>query len=107
MPLVRALQKLRFSEKGPLPQVLHLSDAFAVMLLCLQSGQALRAPESDAAETIFCVLAGDGFIEEGGERHPVSVGDVVIIPTATTKALIASEGTMSVLGVRHLGRRRA
>jgi quercetin dioxygenase-like cupin family protein len=103
VPLMLALERQRFSERGPRPQVLHMGDHLAVMLLCLQGGQELRAPEGDATETLFCVLAGDGEIVEGGERHAVGVGDVVVVPAGTPKALVANSGTMSVLGVRHLG----
>lgn len=102
MPLTRALERQRFSERGPRPQVMHMGDHLAVMLLCLQHGQELRAPEGDATETLFCVLAGDGEIVEGDDRHAVGVGDVVLVPAGTQKALVAGGATMSVLGVRHL-----
>ncbi len=103
MPLIRALECQCFSERGPRPQVLHMGDHIAVMLLCLQDGQELRAPEGDATETLFCVLAGDGEIVEGDERHRVEVGDVVVVPAGTQKAVVAGGGILSVLGVRHMG----
>lgn len=107
MPLMRALERQRFSERGPRPQVLSMGDHLAVMLLCLQAGQELRAPEDDTAETLFCVLVGAGEIVEGDERHAVAVGDVVVVPAGTQKALVAGGGPMSVLGVRDLGGRDA
>lgn len=107
MPLMHALERQRFSERGARPQVLCMGDHLAVMLLCLQAGQELRAPDDDTMETLFCVLAGAGEIVEGDERHAVKVGDVVVVPAGTQKALVAGDGTMSVLGVRHLGGRDA
>lgn len=103
MPLIRALERQRFSERGARPQVLHMGDHLAVMLLCLQGHQELRAPDDDATETLFCVLAGEGEVVEGDERHAVGVGDVVVVPAGTQKALVARGETMSVLGVRSLG----
>lgn len=102
MPLMHALEHQRFSEVGPLPQVLNMGDTFAVMLLCLQTGQELRAPESDDAETLFCVLSGAGTILEGDSEHSTKVGNVVHIPPGVSKALIAPEGNFIVLGVRAL-----
>lgn len=102
MPHVRALEKRQFSEAGPLPQVLSVGENLAVMLLCLQQGQELRAPEGDGSETLFSVLSGEGLVIEGKTRHAVAAGDVVHVMPGETKALIAADGEMSVLGVRHL-----
>lgn len=102
MPLIHALERRKFSEHGPAPQVLNLGTNLATMLLCLKEGQELRAPERDTGETLFCVLAGDGFVLEGEERHCVATGDVVHVAGGERKALIAGSGELSVLGVRHL-----
>ena len=101
MPLYHALERQKFSEAGPLPQVLNMGDKLALMLLCLQAEQVLHAPEGDSAETLFCVLSGDGSIVEGETHHSVATGDVVYIPPGTTKALIAHKN-FTVLGVRVL-----
>lgn len=105
MPLVHALTRQKFSDAGPVPQVLNMGKRQAVMLLCLQKEQELRAPESDTAETLFYVLAGSGRILEGEVEHQVEHGDVVHIPLGTSKALIAGSGTFSVLGVRAMKER--
>ena len=76
MPRVAALERQRFSQAGPLPQVLSVGKGLAAMLLCLQGEQLLEAPESDGAETLFCVLAGEGVIREGAAEHRVAAGDV-------------------------------
>lgn len=102
MPLLKPLDLLRFSERGPVPRPLHMGDGMVVMLLCLQNGQQLVAPDNDLTETIFTVLQGNGFIQENDERHPVAVGDVVHVMPGSTKALIAGEGTFAVLGTRRL-----
>lgn len=103
MPLLKPLEQARYSDRGPVPRPLNLGDGMVVMLLCLQNGQELIAPESDVTETIFTVLEGNGFIQEGEERHTVGPGDVVHIDAGTTKALVAGEGTFTVLGTRRLG----
>lgn len=103
MPLLKPLERTRFSERGPVPRPLNMGEGLAVMLLCLQNGQELIAPESDVTETIFTVLEGSGFIHEGEERHSVAAGDVVHVDAGTTKALVAGEGTFTVLGTRRLG----
>lgn len=72
------------------------------MLLCLQDKQRLQAPESDAAETLFCVLSGQGFIHEGGLRHRVEAGDLVHLLPGSAKAIEAAGGCLTVLGVRAL-----
>lgn len=102
MPLLKPLELVRFSERGPVPRPLHMGDCMVVMLLCLQNGQEIIAPDNDLTETIFTVLEGDGFIQEDDERHPVEVGDVVHVMPGSTKALIAGEGTFAVLGTRRL-----
>ncbi len=79
-----------------------MGDGIAVMLLCLQNGQKIIAPEGDVTETVFTVLEGSGFIREDAERHAVSVGDVVHILPGSKKALIAGDGTFTVLGTRRL-----
>ena len=102
MPLMRALARAKFSDAGPRPQALHVGEHQAVMLLCLQRGQELRAPDGNAAETLFTVLDGEGAVIEGEERHAVAAGDVVHVAAGVAKALVAGAGTMTVLGVRHL-----
>ncbi len=88
-----------------------MGDGVAVMLLCLQCGQQLVAPDNDAAETVFTVLDGSGRIREGDEVHEVAAGDTVHVLPQVAKSLEAGEGTFTVLGVRRLGdrpeRRRA
>jgi quercetin dioxygenase-like cupin family protein len=106
MPLINALEKRRFSDKGPRPQALAVGKNMAVMLLCLQCGQVLQPPESDASEVLFLVLEGEGTIREGEIEHAVKTGDLVHIPPGERKALIAGEGTFTVLGVRHLKGRK-
>lgn len=105
MPLIHALARRAFSERGPRPQALHVGENQAVMLLCLQDGQELRAPEGDTGETTFAVLEGEGSVIEGEDHHAVTVGDVVHVAPGITKALVAGAGTMTVLGVRHLAGR--
>lgn len=105
MPRVAALERQRFSAAGPLPQVLSVGAGLAVMLLCLQGEQLLEAPEGDGAETLFCVLAGEGVIREGEAEHRVAAGDVVHALPGERKALRAEGSPMTVLGVRRLERR--
>jgi hypothetical protein len=38
---------VRYSERGPVPRPLHMGEGMVVMLLCLQKGQELIAPEND------------------------------------------------------------
>lgn len=102
MPRVSAYAMRKFSEAGPLPQVLNLGPSFAVMLVCLQDHQELRAPEGDRAETVFTVLAGAGFVLEGDVRHEVEAGDVVHVMPGERKGLIAAGGELSIIGVRHV-----
>lgn len=102
MPLLKPLEQVRYSERGPVPRPLHMGEGMVVMLLCLQNGQELIAPDNDLTETVFTVLEGTGFIQEDEERHPVSAGSVVHIMPGSTKALIAGEGTFTVLGTRRL-----
>ncbi len=102
MPLLHPLAQLRYSERGPVPRPLHMGDGMVVMLLCLQDGQELRAPDSDTAETVFTVLEGSGYIHEGEEVHTVGPGDVVHIMPGTTKSLVAAEGPFAVLGTRRM-----
>lgn len=102
MPLIHALQRRKFSDAGPRPQALQVGEHQALMLLCLQDGQELRAPKNDVAETTFAILEGEGSVIEGEEHHAVATGDVVHIAPGVQKALVAGAGTMTVLGVRHL-----
>ncbi|MEJ2291268.1 MAG: hypothetical protein P8Y13_08530 [Deinococcales bacterium] len=106
MPLSHALEARRFSNAGPVPQPLSVGEGLAAMLLCLQRGQRLQAPESDEAETVFTVLAGVGAVIDGEERFEVRAGDVVHVLPGRVKALEAGDGTFTVLGVRRLGGRR-
>lgn len=107
MPLTRALEGRRFSRAGPVPRPLSVGEGLAAMLLCLQDGQRLQAPESDDAETVFTVLDGSGYVTDGGERFAVAAGDVVHVLPGRCKALEAGEGRLTVVGVRRLaGRRR-
>lgn len=102
MPLIKPMEHARYSERGPVPRPLHMGEGMVVMLLCLQNGQEIIAPENDLTETIFTVLEGSGFIQEGDQRHTVGPGDVVHIMPGSTKALIAGEGAFAVLGTRRL-----
>lgn len=102
MPLHTPLDQARYSKRGPVPRPLSVGPGLAVMLLCLQNGQELVAPEDDRTETVFTVLEGEGFITEGSERHPVSAGDVVHVLPDSAKTLTAGEGTFTVLGTRRL-----
>lgn len=102
MPLVKPLEQARYSERGPVPRPLNMGEGMVVMLLCLQKGQELVAPENDLTETVFTVLEGDGFIREDATLHAVSAGDVVHVLPGSTKALVAGEGTFLVLGTRRL-----
>lgn len=102
MPLLEPMEQTKYSERGPVPQVLSMGDGLAVMLLCLQNGQELVAPESDRTETLFTVLEGSGFIREADALHEVSPGQAVHILPGSSKALIAGEGTFTVLGTRRL-----
>ncbi|HEX7001786.1 MAG TPA: hypothetical protein VF164_08825 [Trueperaceae bacterium] len=106
MPLLKPLEQRRFSEHGPVPRPLSMGSGLAVMLLCLQSGQTLVAPQGDEAETVFTVLDGDGSVREGTTTHPVRAGDVVHVMAGDDKSLVAGEGTFTVLGVRRLAERR-
>lgn len=102
MPLLKPLEAQRFSEHGPLPQALSVGENLAVMLLCLQSGQELTAPEGDTSETLFHVLEGEGTVRDGDEHHPVQANGTVHVMPGSSKALVAGEGTLTVMGVRHL-----
>lgn len=102
MPLIRPLEQTRYSGRGPVPRPLKLGEGLVTMLLCLQNGQEIVAPETDRTETVFTVLDGQGFIREDDERHPVTAGDVVHILSGSGKALIAGAGTFAVLGIRRL-----
>lgn len=102
MPLLKPLEVTQYSEHGPVPKPLNMGDGLAVMLLCLQKGQELIAPAGDRTETVFTVLSGSGYIREDNEQHTVSAGDVVHILKDSSKALIAGEGTFTVLGTRRL-----
>jgi quercetin dioxygenase-like cupin family protein len=79
-----------------------MGDGLVVMLLCLQKGQELIAPEGDAAETVFAVLEGNGFIMEDGQQHTAAAGDVVHVLPGSSKAVRAGDGTFTVLGTRRL-----
>lgn len=103
MPVYRTSEVARFSERGPVPRPLNVGEHMAVMLLCLQRGQELVAPDGDGAETIFTVLEGAGSIRENGTTFEVGPGDVVHVPPGSHKALMAGAGTFKVLGVRQLG----
>ena len=107
MPLLEPLQHAKYSERGPVPRPLSMGEGLAVMLLCLQDGQELTAPESDSSETLFTVLDGRGYIREDEKLHAVARGDVVHILPGSRKALIAGEGTFTVLGTRRLKGRAA
>lgn len=107
MALIHALDQRSFSDAGPNPQVLGVGQHLAVMLLCLQKGQILRAPEGDDTETLFNVLSGEGTIFEDEVQHGVKAGDVVHLLPGQAKVLIAGDGTFAVLGVRHLRKRGA
>ncbi len=102
MPLLKPIEHARYSERGPVPRPLNVGDGLAVMLLCLQNGQEIAAPEGDVTETVFTVLEGSGFIKEDDARHQVAAGDVVHILPGSAKALIAGDGTFTVLGTRRL-----
>lgn len=102
MPLLKPLEQTRYSERGPVPRPLSMGAGLAIMLLCLQHGQELVAPSTDQTETVFTVLDGEGYIVEDGERHPVAAGSVVHILPGSSKALIAGDGTFTVLGTRRL-----
>ncbi|HLR45763.1 MAG TPA: hypothetical protein VK092_01290 [Deinococcales bacterium] len=102
MPLLKPLDHARYSERGPVPRPLNVGPGLAIMLLCLQKGQELVAPEDDRTETVFTVLEGDGFVTDGDERHAVTAGDVVHILPDSAKVLTAGEGTFTVLGTRRL-----
>ena len=102
MPLLEPLQHAKYSERGPVPRPLSMGEGLAVMLLCLQDGQELIAPETDHTETLFTVLVGKGFIREDDPLHTVARGDVVHILPGSRKALIAGPGTFTVLGTRRL-----
>lgn len=104
MPLLKPLEAQRFSEHGPLPQALSVGTNLAVMLLCLQSGHELVAPEGDASETVFHVLDGEGFVRDGDALHSVRANDAVHVLPGSRKALVAGEGALTVMGVRHLQR---
>lgn len=106
MPLLKPLEQRRFSEHGPVPRPLSMGTGLAVMLLCLQSGQTLVAPQGDEAETVFTVLDGDGSVREGTSTHSVQAGDVVHVMPGEDKSLIAGQGTFTVLGVRRLAERK-
>lgn len=107
MPLLHTREHIKFSEHGPVPRPLHIGPGLAVMLLCLQNGQELVAPENDHTETIFTVLQGSGSIREGDVIHAVQVGDVVHIEPGSQKTLIAGDGEFVVLGTRRLKDKRA
>ncbi|MCC6309319.1 MAG: cupin domain-containing protein [Trueperaceae bacterium] len=103
MALFKTEGLARFSERGPVPRPLIVGDNMAVMLLCLQKHQEIKAPENDAAETVFTVVSGSGTVRENDETHRVGPGDVVYLPPGTRKALQAGEGAFTVIGVRQLG----
>lgn len=103
MAVIRTDAVKRFSDAGPVPRPVKVGEGLATMLLCLQKGQKIEAPDGDAAETVFTVLEGDGFITDGEERAGVGVGDVVHVLPGMKKVLEAGGGTFMVLGVRRLG----
>lgn len=102
MPLLEPIKSAKYSERGPVPRPLSMGDGLAVMLLCLQKGQEIVAPEADNTETLFTVLEGSGFIREDDAVHKVSAGNVVHVLPGSTKSLIAGEGTLLVLGTRRM-----
>ncbi len=106
MALFKTSQVARFSERGPVPRPLKVGEHMAVMLLCLQNGQEIVAPDNDRAETIFTVLEGVGVVKEDDEAHQVGPGDVVHIAPGSRKSLVAGDGQFKVVGVRQLGGKR-
>lgn len=106
MPLTRTTEARRFSQAGPVPRPLSVGEGLAAMLLCLQDGQRIEAPESDGGETVFTVLDGSGIVSDGDERFAVAAGDVVHVLPGRSKALEAGRGRFTVLGVRRLAGRR-
>lgn len=102
MSLLKPLERQRFSPRGPVPQALSVGENLAVMLLCLEAGQELVAPEGDAAETLFHVLEGEGFVRDGDARHAVRAFDTVHIAPGTPKSLVAGGVPLTVMGVRHM-----
>jgi len=102
VPLIKALEQRRFSDRGPVPRPLNVGDGLAVMLLCLQGEQSIVAPSDDGAETVFTVVAGSGVIREGEQEYTVGTGDVVHVPPGAQKALLARGEQFTVLGVRRM-----
>lgn len=102
MPLFRTADLRRYSDAGPVPRPLSVGKGVAVMLLCLKDSQQLVAPDDDRAETVFTVLEGVGTVREGEELHAVQAGDVVHVKAGVPKALIAGDGTFTVLGLRRM-----
>lgn len=102
VPRVWVLIKRKFLDAGPRSQLLSLRQGLAVMLLSLKDHQKLRAPDEDTAKTVFTVLSGTGFVQEGDTRHVVQLGKVVHVLPGERKALIAAGAELSILGVRCL-----
>lgn len=89
--------------RAALTPTVTLGQALRIQSLNSDSRQQLLvAPQGDEAETLFYVLEGEGFVQDGEQRHQVRVSDTVHVRSGARKALVAGDGRLTVMGVRYM-----
>jgi quercetin dioxygenase-like cupin family protein len=91
----RLLDKLDFSPRRFLPQLLYGSQRVRAFLLCLEPGQGLPA-RRDSEEMLCYVVEGEGSLTVGDEVLAVSAGDFAAAAPGEVRGLQA-EQRMTVL----------
>lgn len=91
---------VRFSDEGPLPQILMSNDQARVLVAGLRAGQ--RIPVHPEALAVYHILEGTGWMTINGERHEIHAGTTLIAPDGAGRGMEAGSD-LAFLAVRVAG----
>jgi len=86
---VESMQKFSVDEVKPI--MLHQSDGFVTLLLCLEAGQKV-GPCTMTNRVLYLVLEGQGQLSVAGEQQQwLNANSLVVVPVGVERTLSAKE----------------
>jgi mannose-6-phosphate isomerase-like protein (cupin superfamily) len=78
-------------------RVLHTGEQTQLVVMRLEPGADIGEERHAKVEQTFVVVQGAGDVVLDGARRPITVGDVIVVPAATTHDLVAGRNGPLVL----------
>ncbi len=97
VPAITTLTEVLAASRGPGPVWTRSSLDLNVNVLAFDAGQGVPAHVNDEVDVLIVIVAGTGVLEFGGTTHPVTAGQVCLVPKGVARALRSDGGPFAYL----------